>query len=118
MTAGTWCGNIPPEGKLLLTIGTPGKGAPFQQGLPFNRPTKVAFDPRTGDLYIADGYGNSRIHKYLSGRKASLLLGRGRVRTRGSSICRTASARMRKDSSMWPIGKTTGSRSSIRKGGT
>ncbi|MBP1719650.1 MAG: repeat family protein, partial [Deltaproteobacteria bacterium] len=53
-----------PEGKLLFTIGTQGKGAPFQQGLPFNRPTKVAFDPQTGDLYIADGYGNSRIHKY------------------------------------------------------
>ncbi|MCX5912931.1 MAG: peptidyl-alpha-hydroxyglycine alpha-amidating lyase family protein [Deltaproteobacteria bacterium] len=53
-----------PEGQLLLTIGTPGKGAPFQQGVPFNRPTKVAFDPQTRDLYIADGYGNSRIHKY------------------------------------------------------
>jgi len=53
-----------PEGKLLFTLGTPGQGAPFQQGLPFNRPTKVAFNPGNGDLYIADGYGNSRIHKY------------------------------------------------------
>ena len=58
-----------PEGKLLLTLGTPGQGAPFQQGLPFNRPTKVAFDPKSGDLYIADGYGNSRIHKYAPGGK-------------------------------------------------
>lgn len=53
-----------PEGELLMTIGTPGQAAPFQQGLPFNRPTKVALDPRTGDLYVADGYGNSRVHKY------------------------------------------------------
>ena len=53
-----------PEGKLLLTLGTPGKEAPFQGGQPFNRPTKVALDPQTGDLYVADGYGNSRIHKF------------------------------------------------------
>jgi hypothetical protein len=55
-----------PEGKLLLTLGTRGQGAPFQQGLPFNRPTKVAIDPRTGELYISDGYGNSRIHKFAA----------------------------------------------------
>jgi hypothetical protein len=53
-----------PEGKLLLTLGTPGQATPFQEGRPFNRPTKVALDPKTGDLYVADGYGNSRIHKY------------------------------------------------------
>jgi hypothetical protein len=53
-----------PEGKLLLTLGTPGQAAPFQGGQPFNRPTKVALDPKTADLYVADGYGNSRIHKF------------------------------------------------------
>jgi len=58
-----------PEGQLLFTLGTPGKASPFQEGLPFNRPTKVAFDPQNGDLYIADGYGNSRIHKYSSDGK-------------------------------------------------
>jgi DNA-binding beta-propeller fold protein YncE len=52
------------EGKLLMTIGTPGKAAPFQSGKPFNRPTNVAVDWETADLYISDGYGNSRIHKY------------------------------------------------------
>ncbi len=52
------------EGKLLMTLGTPGKAAPFQGGEPFNLPTKVALDPKTGDLYISDGYGNSRVHKY------------------------------------------------------
>jgi DNA-binding beta-propeller fold protein YncE len=53
-----------PGGRMFFTLGTPGQEAPFQQGAPFNRPTKVAFDPRTADLYISDGYGNSRIHKY------------------------------------------------------
>ena len=49
------------EGEVLSTIGTP---APAQSGLPFNRPTKVAFDPETGEMYISDGYGNARVHKY------------------------------------------------------
>jgi DNA-binding beta-propeller fold protein YncE len=53
-----------PEGKLLMTLGSPGQASPFQEGLPFNRPTKAALDPKTGDLYVADGYGNSRVHKF------------------------------------------------------
>ena len=53
-----------PDGRTLMTIGRPGVPAPRQSGRPFNQPTKVALDPRTGALYIADGYGNARIHKY------------------------------------------------------
>jgi len=52
------------EGKLLMTIAGEGHPAPLQSGKPFNRPTHVALCPRTGDLYISDGYGNSRVHKY------------------------------------------------------
>lgn len=52
------------EGELLMTIGTPGIGASFQSGDPFNKPTKVALEPETGNLYISDGYGNARVHKY------------------------------------------------------
>lgn len=52
------------DGRLLGTIGTPGQGAPIHSGLPFNLPTKVAIDPKSGDLYISDGYGNARVHKY------------------------------------------------------
>ena len=52
------------EGKLLLTIGEAGQPAAYQSGTPFNRPTHVALSPTTGDLYISDGYGNSRVHKY------------------------------------------------------
>ncbi len=52
------------NGKLLMTIGTPGKGADFMSGRPFNQPTKVAVHPKTGELYIADGYGNARVHQF------------------------------------------------------
>ena len=53
-----------PEGELLMTIGTPGQPAEKWGGKPFNRPTHAAVSPNTGNIYISDGYGNSRIHKY------------------------------------------------------
>lgn len=52
------------DGKLLMTIGTPGQPSPLQSGVPFNRPTKVALDQKTGDIYVSDGYGNSSVHKF------------------------------------------------------
>ena len=52
------------DGKLMMTIGTPGKGAGFMSGQPFQQPTKVARDPKTGELFISDGYGNARVHKF------------------------------------------------------
>jgi DNA-binding beta-propeller fold protein YncE len=52
-----------PDGKLLMTLGTPGKAAMFMSGEPFNRCTHTALSPR-GDIYVSDGYGNGRIHKY------------------------------------------------------
>lgn len=51
------------EGKLLMTIGTPGVMAPFLSGLPFCRCCHTALSP-SGEIYVADGYGNSRVHKY------------------------------------------------------
>jgi DNA-binding beta-propeller fold protein YncE len=51
------------EGRVLLTIGVPGKAAPYMSGDPFNRCTHTALSPQ-GDIYISDGYGNSRVHKY------------------------------------------------------
>ncbi len=52
------------DGKLLLSIGDPDKPAPAHGGKPFNRPTHVALCPRSGDVYVSDGYGNSHVHKY------------------------------------------------------
>ena len=52
-----------PDGKVLLTIGLPDKAAPYMSGEPFNRCTHTALSPR-GDIYVADGYGNARVHIY------------------------------------------------------
>lgn len=53
-----------PDGRLLLTLGTPDKPAPRWGGEPFNRPTHAAVSPVTGAIYVTDGYGNSRVHKF------------------------------------------------------
>lgn len=53
-----------PDGHIIMTIGVSGEPAPYQSGRPFNRPTKVAPDPHTGAIYVADGYGNARVHKF------------------------------------------------------
>ena len=52
------------DGKVLMTIGVPGHPAEPYSGHPFNRCTDVALDPRTGELYVSDGYANARVHKY------------------------------------------------------
>src|SRR2546426_9132373 len=63
------------DGKLLMALGgndgqpsnsgydganltTVARGAP-----PFNRPTNLAVAPN-GDLYVSDGYGNARVHRF------------------------------------------------------
>ena len=48
---------------MLLTIGVPDQPAPFLSGKPFNRCTHTALSPK-GEIYVSDGYGNSRVHKY------------------------------------------------------
>lgn len=47
-----------PEGRLLATFGE--KGVAGEDDRHFNRPADVAFAPN-GDVYVADGYGNSRV---------------------------------------------------------
>jgi DNA-binding beta-propeller fold protein YncE len=49
------------DGRLLLTIGIPFQNAPEHSGLPFNKPSNVAVTA-DGDIYVSDGYGNSRVH--------------------------------------------------------
>ena len=55
---------LTPEGKLLMTLGHKDKPSPKMSGEPFNTPAHLAVDRRNGDLYVADGYGNARVHKY------------------------------------------------------
>ena len=51
------------DGKLLMTLGTPDREG--EDGEPFRLPTDIGFDSR-GDMYISDGYGNARVHKYTA----------------------------------------------------
>ena len=51
------------DGKVLMTIGISGRPAQYMSGEPFHRCTHTALSP-DGDLYVSDGYGNARIHKY------------------------------------------------------
>ncbi len=55
---------LTPEGKLLLTLGEPGRPADAMSGEPFRAPTHLAVDPRSGELLVSDGYGNARVHRY------------------------------------------------------
>ena len=52
------------KGEKLMEIGERNHPAPKWSGQPFNRPTSAAIMPSNGDVYISDGYGNSRIHVY------------------------------------------------------
>ena len=54
------------EGELIMTIGIHGKSSRKWGGDPFNRPTHAAVSRITGNVYISDGYGNFRVHKYAS----------------------------------------------------
>lgn len=62
------------DGKILMTLGTRGQpsdtgydGQDYRTikrgGPPFNRPTSVGLSP-TGEIYVSDGYGNARMHKF------------------------------------------------------
>jgi DNA-binding beta-propeller fold protein YncE len=57
-----------PEGRVLLELGVPGQPAPFMSGKPFHRCTHTALSPK-GEIYVSDGYGNARVHKYSPGGK-------------------------------------------------
>jgi len=50
------------KGNVLMTIGT-GEASPRGSGEMFNLPTDIAVSPATGEIFISDGYGNSRIHR-------------------------------------------------------
>jgi hypothetical protein len=51
------------DGRILLEIGIPGKPAPYMSGEPFHRCTHTALSPK-GEIYVSDGYGNARVHKF------------------------------------------------------
>ncbi|MFC1860365.1 peptidyl-alpha-hydroxyglycine alpha-amidating lyase family protein [Chloroflexota bacterium] len=53
-----------PESK-IRSGGSVKSVATIRGGPPFNRPTNAALDP-TGEIYVSDGYGNCKVHKFSS----------------------------------------------------
>jgi hypothetical protein len=51
------------DGEVLLTLGVPGKPSPYMSGEPFHRCTHTALAP-DNSIYVSDGYGNARVHRY------------------------------------------------------
>jgi hypothetical protein len=62
------------DGRVLLTIGIPGQPAPLMSGTPFRGCTHTALSP-DDHIYVSDGYGNARIHKYSPDGKLVLSWG-------------------------------------------
>ncbi|MBV9545794.1 MAG: hypothetical protein JOY61_15595 [Chloroflexi bacterium] len=70
------------DGDMLWTLGTPHQPSDtgyspegrtnllsIRRGAgPFNRPTRVAIAP-SGDIYVSDGYGNARVHRFSRSRE-------------------------------------------------
>lgn len=56
---------VSPEGRTLMVLGRKGRSgeADPRLGILFNRPTDVAINSR-GEIFVADGYGNSRVVKF------------------------------------------------------
>lgn len=52
------------DGERVLRLGTHGNPSPAYSGEPFHMPTDAAEHPVSREIFVADGYGNSRIHRY------------------------------------------------------
>ncbi len=54
-----------PDGTLIRTIGNKLQPSETYNGNPFNMPTGLTISSK-GDIFISDGYGNKRVHKFDS----------------------------------------------------
>lgn len=63
------------RGEWVMTLGVPGQPSDTgcremdyrsiaRGGPPFHFPTNLAISPLTGELFVTDGYGNCRVHKF------------------------------------------------------
>ena len=102
------------DGKLVMTIGK--KDHPSDTGYinkgdmneslatikrsgpPFNRPTGVALSP-SGEIYVTDGYGNARVHKFAP--DGTLLLSWGEPGTGPSQFQVPHSVHIDKEQRVW-----------------
>ena len=113
------------DGTLLMTLGRSGSpsdtGATSQDfrtiqraGAPFHYPTNVAL-AADGSLYISDGYGNARVHKFSRDGRHLFSWGEP-ARGRGNSTFRMGLPLAPTARSSWPTAKTAVCSSSHRTG--
>lgn len=62
-------------GELLQVLGTPGQAG--MTGQPFNQPTSAVLAPKSGDIYVSDGYRQSRCHRFSCDGELKLSWGSG-----------------------------------------
>ena len=109
------------DGKVLLELGVPGKPAPYHEWRAV--PSLHAHRPiAEGEIYVSDGYGNARVHKYSPDGKL-LCRGASPAPIPASSTSCITSAVMPMAGSMSPTARTTASRcltatASSRRNGT
>ena len=101
------------RGELVMTIGTPGqKGA--RDGEPFNLPTDVGV-ASNGDLFISDGYGNARVHKYTADGRH--LLSWGEWGTGPGQFNLSHAVRVDRHDRVWVCDRSNGPRPDLRHRG-
>ena len=64
-----------PAGELLQVLGRPGQ--PGMPGQPFNQPTCAVRSPVSGDVFVSDGYRQSRAHRFSHDGELKLSWGSG-----------------------------------------
>ena len=119
-------------GELLRTIGTRGfrsdtgvdpsdsSSSAYKNvthgGGPFNLPTDIALTP-SGEMFVTDGYGNARVHKFAA--DGTHLLSWGEPGTApGSSACLTACGSTDTGACSCATARTTACRCSTRRAGS
>jgi streptogramin lyase len=85
------------DGELVMTLGTPGQRAE-KDGEPFSGVTDLDV-ASTGELFISDGYGNARVHKYSP--DGELLLSWGERGDGPGQFALSHCVRIDKDDRVW-----------------
>ncbi len=104
------------EGKQLMTMGNPGKPSDTgyvqkdslatsmltitKGGPPFHSPTGVGV-AKSGEIFVADGYGNARVHKFNP--QGKLLLSWGEPGKKPGDFMIPHSVRIDKENRVWVI---------------
>lgn len=66
------------DGELIQILGTPSQ--PGLPGQPFNQPTAAVLSPKSGDIYVSDGYRQTRTHRFSTDGELKTSWGSGEWR--------------------------------------